>query len=184
MKNNLWKFVLVSLFVSTLAVGSYVIPDLGVTTRKIAAKAVTAAKIADATITNVQVFSNTLTGNEITPNVNLAGNTVQENGKNVVVSSTNAAASLKIVRGTLNSGGGVISGEGFSVSHTLTGQYNLTFTTAFASAPSVTMSANTGGATCAGYSSLSTTAVNVITFQCNTLGVANGEFSFTAIGPR
>lgn len=181
---HFWKIFLLIFALSTVAVGSYVIPDLGVTTRKLAAKAVTAAKIADATITNVQVFSNTLTGNEITPSVNLPGNAVQENGKNVVVSSTNAATSLKIVRGSLNSGGGIISGEGFSVSHTLTGQYNISFTSTFASAPSVTMSPDTGSATGAGYSSLSSSAVNVIIYSSSTLAVTNGPFSFIAIGPR
>lgn len=52
---NISRLILLAFFASTVAVGSYVIPDLGVTTRKIAASAVTTAKINDLAVTTAKI---------------------------------------------------------------------------------------------------------------------------------
>lgn len=173
---------------STLEIASGTIvqvKDLGISTAKLGSKVVTAAKIADSTITAAQIFSNTITGNEIAPNPNIPGNTLQENGKNVVVSNTNDASSLAIIRGSVAADGSILRGTGFSISHTLTGQYLVTFTTAFASTPSVVGSPNTAStATGVGYRDPSTTTVNMITYDSTTAAVTNGTFDFMVIGPR
>lgn len=70
-------------------------------------------------------------------NANFQGNSVQENGKNLVVSNANASASLAIIRGTVDSSGAIVVGEGFTANNPSTGNYTITFTTAFFAAPSV-----------------------------------------------
>jgi len=70
-------------------------------------------------------------------------------GNTVAVSNTNAASSLAIVRGSFyyNGSSMVISGgEGFSVTRTLAGNYNVTFSSVFADAPIVTFAGTNTGA--------------------------------------
>lgn len=78
----------------------------------------------------------TLIGTNITSNIDLPGNAVQENAKNLVVSNTNATNSISIVRGSYFSTGPVIlSGEGFSIARNGIGDVTVTFTTAFGDTP-------------------------------------------------
>lgn len=94
----------------------------------------------------------TITGSSVASSANFPGNTVQENGKNVVVSSSNATTSLAIVRG----GGSSISsncgnttyGEGYSCNRTGTGVFAITFTNAFSDTPVCTCSTSSNLAYC------------------------------------
>jgi len=141
-------------------------------------------------ITGGNIAASTITGTQITSNINLPGNTVQENGKNVVVSNTNAASSLAIVRGSIRyfSGGTSdnVTGEGWSSSRTGTGAYTITFSSAFADTPTVVVglmgSANSTGAGLV-LGSESTTGFQVNTSFVNGSAVDVG-FSFVAIGQR
>lgn len=81
-----------------------------------------------------------ISGSNIVSNINLPGSAVQENGKNLVVSSTNATTSLSIIRGIVTSGGTIVGGEGFSVTPTSTGIYTISFTNAYSDAPAMTAS--------------------------------------------
>jgi len=152
----------------------------GINTTQLANNAVIAAKIAN----------NTITGTQIAPSINLPGNTVQENGKNIVVSNTNASSSLCIVRGYCdgvhNPGSGTSYGEGWTVSVVSPGEFTITFTTPFASAPAFTASAapsnSLGSNTGSNVTNISTSSAGVTT-------LAGGSpftypFSFIAIGPR
>lgn len=56
----------------------------------------------------------------------------------IVVSANPSTAGLQIVRGTVSSTGTAVSGEGFSVSVLGTGNYTITFTTAFLDVPAFT----------------------------------------------
>lgn len=151
------------------------VKDLGITAAKIANTTITAAKIANATITGTQVSSN----------INLPGNTVQENGKNVVVSNTNASASLSVVRGYVDAVGGIISGEGFSVTNPAAGQYTITYTTAFVDNPAVVGSAHPPfpASTILNIPTAGTTAFTV--YITNTAGSPSSQdFTFISIGQR
>ncbi len=130
--------------------------------------------------------ANGITGSNIVSNVNLAGKAVQENGLNVVVSNTNATNSLAIVRGKVAGNGTTISGEGFSVSHPATGQYNITFSSAFADLPAIVVTTTL-------VSSLGSLSDNINTPTTSTATIrifatdgtpSNIDFSFIAIGQR
>lgn len=135
--------------------------------------------------TTIVISSNQL---KVATNVTLPGNvntsgTLQENGKYVVVSNTNAAGSLAMVRGTVNSDGTIKNGEGFTSSQISTGLYQITFTTAFADEPSVVGSIfNSGAATFSYFNKLSTGFQAAILIDSG--AGANDEFNFIAIGLR
>lgn len=130
-----------------------------------------------------------VTAAKIESNVNLAGNAVQENGRNLVVSNTNAAVSLAIVRG---SGAGVstdvIAGEGFTIAFPTTGQYIITFTTPFADVPAVSVTSMYPGILAMASHNgitLPTASGFTVFLQSRSDGSPNnGPFSFIAIGQR
>jgi hypothetical protein len=115
-------------------------------------------------------------------NGNLGGNAAQENGLNLVVSNANAAASLSILRGAIASGGGTISGEGWTVGNPSAGVWNITFSTPFADTPTVV-------ATCYDNAVTGQAYVNaVFTFGCTIHTIAgsfaNVSFNFIVVGQR
>jgi hypothetical protein len=90
--------------------------------------------------------SSTVTGSMVASNINLPGNAVQENGRNVVVSNTNDTTSLCIVRGKVNSNASVAIGVGWSATidnSPSTNNYHITFTTPFSDVPVVCANAFT-----------------------------------------
>jgi hypothetical protein len=102
-----------------------------------------------------------------------------------------ASERLRIVRGVFTQNGGIIVGSGFTVSHPATGQYRVTFTTAFQEAPAVTATADNGGIV-GQYSIVSTAGVryfeaNFRTFRGNDTAfpvASNEAVHFIAIGRR
>lgn len=109
----------------------------GVNTTQLADSAVSTAKLLDGAVTGSKMANATITGTQVSSSINLPGNSVQENGKNVVVSSTNASASLALVRGSVNGAGTIIGGEGFTITHSGTGAYVVTYSVSGADAPCV-----------------------------------------------
>ena len=103
-------------------------------------------------------------------------------GLNVVVSNTNAAAGLCIVRGYVSSSGVKLSGEGFTVNHVTTGEYTLTFTTPFADIPAVTVT-GIGSDVFANIFSGATISASTVTVVTGTVSSGSDQaFMFTAIG--
>jgi len=97
---------------------------------------------------------------------------------------TGGGENLRIVRGTVNADGSVVSGAGFTVSKAGTGLYTITFTTAFQDTPAVTATAVTDGVT-----SLDTLAAGSFGCGVHAGSVVGGnradrQFSFIAIGSR
>lgn len=141
---------------------------------------ITAAKIANSTITGTQVASN----------INLPGDSVQENGRNVIVSSTNAASSLAIIRGTVDYFGAIIAGEGFTISNPTGGTFIITFTVPFNSGyiPTaiVTPNGTTGSAQSPRIVALDYASGQVTMYANNGSGTTgwNQSFNFMIIGPR
>lgn len=103
--------------------------------------------------------------NSIINNINLPGNTVQENGRNVIVSQTNATTSLGIIRGLLPAAGTTpTSGEGFSYTHTgSSAVYVVSFTISFSDTPACLCNPAPAG---------------VSALLCNTCGISAGGVSF------
>lgn len=180
---------------ATITISANVIgvPNAGIGTNQLANSAVNASKIAAGTITNSQLQAGValvnigaagITATYLASNLNLPGNTVQENGKNLVVSNTNTSASLSIIRGQVNGTSNTVhDGEGFTVtSNNGTGTYGLGFTTAFVDLPSVFFSSNDTnglGASPPTINTLTTSSVSV-TFSM----AGNINFCFLAIGQR
>jgi len=97
---------------------------------------------------------------------------------------------LKIIRGTINADGTIITGSGFSVNRTDLGEYTITFTSAFSGAPTVTTSVifsdDTASKSIGIYvNSSSTTNCVIETFDSVNGGDDEGTgFTFIAIGPQ
>ena len=137
--------------------------------------------------TNVDNVTLTITTNVlgIPINVNLPGSGVKENGKLLVVSNTNAAASVALIRVRMDADGNVLAGEGATGVKIGQGQVTVTFTTNFADTPAVV--ATTENSAVPLVSNVSSPSVSgfLMTTRNATTGVtANNDFSFIAIGQR
>ncbi len=95
---------------------------------------------------------------------------------------------LRIIRGGVNSSGTSIQGSGFTSSRTGLGGYTVTFTTAFSSAPTITVSCGAAGQTVASLDAAIVASASTTSFTVNTgirnTGFFDEPFSFIAIGPR
>jgi hypothetical protein len=97
---------------------------------------------------------------------------------------------LRIVRGTVNADGTIGQGSGFSVSRTSTGQYTVTFTTAFSAEPTVTLTTYGNASDAFNGISLSSTVIKSASqFGANITNPGSTAFrdikwEFIAIGPR
>lgn len=94
-----------------------------------------------------------------------------------------ALGGMRVIRGTVNFDGTIIEGTGFSATQNATGDYTVTFDTAFSDPPSVVVSKvdpSTGGAELDGNPTAS--SFDVATTASGG-GAANRDFCFIAIGP-
>jgi hypothetical protein len=93
---------------------------------------------------------------------------------------------LRIVRGVLNSSGGIIVGSGFTASHPSSGTYTVTFSPAFSAPPAVTVSGESGGAVpiVATTDGVTANAASFKLFYSTTGGANDAPLHFTAIGPK
>jgi hypothetical protein len=90
---------------------------------------------------------------------------------------------LLIIRGVVRFDGVILAGTGFSVVHTGTGAYTLTFSPSFSDMPAVVVSVQHGVAQMATTSSVSSTTAFVGTW--NASGAASDQyFHFIAMGPQ
>lgn len=166
----------------------------GIPGTAIAPGSITTTQIAANTILDGNIALATITGASISSNINLPGNTVQEDGKNLVVSQSNAASSLSIIRGSTAPGGGatITAGEGFTLAGAGTGLYTVTFSIPLSAAPAVVASINyiNGGAgpgAIVGIISIfniGNGGFQYWTLAGNGAGAVNFGISFIAIGPR
>jgi hypothetical protein len=92
---------------------------------------------------------------------------------------------LRIVRGVVSGAGGIIVGSGFTVSHVTptSGQYTVTFNTAFNGAPAVTATADLNGRIISTAGVVSSSA-NFQTRDSVSGLATDAAFHFIAIGPR
>ncbi len=96
---------------------------------------------------------------------------------------------LRIVRGSVASNGTLLSGSGFTCSRTGNATYQVTFTTAFSSNPSVVVSCGAPGAPAVNSQDVATLTGGSTTGFTVLIGVRNvgffdEPFSFIAVGPR
>lgn len=140
-----------------------------------------AADLATDSVTTSKIMDSNVTSAKIQASVNLTG-TPTSVGKNIVVSNTNAAASLAIVRGTVDAAGSLTGGEGFSIVHSSTGIYTLNFTSAFVDTPVAVVSAVQAAVVCT-TQNLSTLAVQIRTYD-NLFALSDAAFSVIIIGQR
>jgi hypothetical protein len=163
-----------------------------VSAAQIVAGSITGSQIAAATIAGSNIINNTITGTQIAASVTIssavaspsisATTFMQLASHNVIVSSTNAATALKIIRGVVSGAGAVLAGEGFTVSGYSGGQCGITWVTAFASEPAMTVSAYSNGSPPSDtpyINNADTTDAGVFT-----INGSNVAFQFIAIGPR
>jgi hypothetical protein len=121
-----------------------------ITTANILNETITSADIANGTITSADLGTNSVNADEIAANAvgaseiaanavgnsELADNSVSWN--KLGINTIRAEETLRIIRGTVSAGGGIIAGSGFTVNRYSTGLYQIQFTAPFSSRPSVT----------------------------------------------
>ena len=101
-----------------------------------------------------------------------------------------SAENLRLVRGTVSSGGGITAGSGFTVSRTKTGHYRITFSPQFPSPPSVAVTQIFGSFGSGGDTRDNAVLTGITATECevkvgNSAGAASDrQFSFVVIGPR
>lgn len=89
---------------------------------------------------------------------------------------------LTIVRGSVNSSGTKTAGEGFTSVRNSSGNFTITFSTAFSVAPVAVASITASGTITANVTAASTTALTVLTFVGGSS--TDSGFNFVAIGER
>jgi hypothetical protein len=95
--------------------------------------------------------------------------------------ATDSTESLRIIRGTIGSGGNIVKGSGFTVSHPGTGGYTINFTTAFSDVPTVTVTAVSYVARAGAVISASSVNIGIANFSGTP---TDDSFHFIAIGPQ
>lgn len=155
---------------------------------------ITVTQMGANSVGSVQIINGSISGPQLVNNINMPGDTVQENGKNVIVSNTNAAASLALVRATIARTGGIVSGEGFTIARTggaslgFPGRWTVTFTTPFADIPAMTgNSQNTGLPTddiILWFVRVTAADADILVFDGQVGSSQDSPFSFVAIGQR
>lgn len=183
------KYVTLSITSSLAANYNIVLPALPAQTNVVTLD--TSGNMASITYDSVGQAMTSIGANALastSTNANFSGKAVQESGKNIVVSNTNATNSLAIVRGKLDgSTTGILSGEGFTFVRPADGQFDITFTTAFADLPSVVISGSLSGTIGSTSDNINppTNSTITIRMQARSDGSAsNVGFSFMAIGQR
>jgi hypothetical protein len=146
------------------------------------ATSIAGTQLATGTLTGAQMANATITGTQVASNINLAGKAAQESSKNLVVSNTNATNSLAIIRGTCDSAGNIVSGEGFTVNHSGTGTYIISYSTSFNDAPAMTAT-GVNTAMTAQLTSIGASSVTLTTRVAGG-GITDIAFSFIIIGQR
>lgn len=116
-----------------------------------------------------------------TNNPSFGGTVAQIGGLNIVTSNTNTTNPLAIVRGTVNSSGGINTGEGFSSALSGTGFYTITFTTSFTDTPAVVVSGILNATIIVVAANISSGGFQVTTTLPNGSSISTA-FSFIAIG--
>ena len=104
-------------------------------------------------------------------------------GTNGQYFATGGAENLRIVRGIVNTSGGIYNGTGFTITHTSTGNYTITFSPAFADAPSLTITAYTAGSPVTANCTGGTPSGYSVTTWVGTTQ-ADSWWNFVAIGAR
>jgi len=183
------------------------VPDYGISTAKLADDAVTAGKIVDdvALPGNCSTTGNFTVGDATTDTARIGGATgpdlkyksaralyIRANAGSVdlpiVTSADPTTHALVIVRGYVDSSGnspgaGTSRGEGWTAAKNGTGDYQITFSNAFAEAPTVIACPRGGAQVYTGNPTTVTTSGAQITIW-NAAGILDREFHFIAIGIR
>jgi len=97
------------------------------------------------------------------------------------------AEKLRIIRGVVDASGNLLHGTNFSVVHTGTGAYTVTFSPAFSDFPAVTVSAQSGLARMATTTNVGNTNAEVRIFDGTPTGngaAVDAQFAFIAAGPQ
>lgn len=149
-----------------------VVASGGIGQTNMAANSVGTSQLIDGNVTSLKIQSG----------VNLAGFPTSA-AKYLIASQTNAASGLGLIRGSVDSSGTAVLGEGFSVSDVATYTKRVTFTTAFASAPVIVFS-NYDGIVTGLQNAVVSSTTTYFDLTDATSAFRPASFSFIAIGPR
>lgn len=147
---------------------------------QVALKGITNAQIADLTLTGAKLTNPFLWsgGSQMTGNTN---NVLFNITRYLFTSQADTGSQMGILRGTFDSGGVVLLGEGFTVNHTGTGEYTVNFSTGFGDTPVVVAVANANTAFWVSVGSVGAGSVNIKVFNTSNAATDNAV-NFYAVG--
>ena len=169
------------------AVASSEILDGTIATADIADSAVTTAKIADGTIATADLADNSVTAakiiNATVTGTDIAAGTITD--ANLGTNTATTVENLRIIRGTVNGAGQIVTGTGFTAAIHDSSLVKITFNAGtFSSAPSVVVSP---WETSVGWTQYVSGISSTMFYSGATLsgtGYGRQNFTFIAIGPR
>jgi len=187
------QFAAVAATVTNGAIMNTQLAGNAVTNRNLTANAVNATNIASGQVVkSLNGLADTVllsAGANVT--ITPSGNTLQIGETNPAAITANAETNLTVIRGIVSDTGVPYSGTpGFTVSHTSTGHYTVTFTKPFSGVPAITLAASESwGYTVNldnGVNNQTASAFYIVT-ETGTSGsttATDAAFQFIAIGPK
>lgn len=181
---NIAALAITTALLAANAVTTAKITDLNVTTAKINDLGVTTGKIDDLGVTTAKINAGAVTSAKLDTNIAVTGTLKAASTHAVVLNNQTSTVSLSIVRGHVRgTTGAIVSGNGFTSVRNGTGDFTLTFSTAFAHIPSVCVTAynnSVATATHARIYSASSTTARVVIEITSTLALWDDDFFFIA----
>ncbi len=156
----------------------------GLAAASLATNSVTTAKILNGNVTSAKLDTSISTTTIAATGALSGGTAITLSSKNVVVSQTNAASSLGIIRGSVSLGGAGDSGEGYTLSNPDGNTTRVTFSQGYGVSPTVVWSKGYNGSTVIASNDWTVTAVSTAQFDIASAGASPAGFSFIVIGPR
>lgn len=169
--------------IANLAITTAKIADLGITTAKINTDAVTSDKIADDAVGSDQIAADAVGTSEIAPDSVGASEIapLAVTGAEIANSTIGDGKLItRIIRGKINADGSIGRGTGFTVSKPGTGQYVITYTSAFSTNPVGVATLQAGGDKMLYVDDGFTTKLEVYT-QDESSGPEDQPFSFIVV---
>lgn len=166
--------------------GASIPTSQGLTAANISATAgITGSQLsASAGITGGQIASATITDTNLTNNIDLPGTDPSVSGGFRIISgNANNASAMVISRANVSSAGALLSGEGIGSSKTGTGNYDITYSTAFVGVTPTVVVCSTESLKSASVTTSSTTGCHIIT-NITGGGVTDSGFNLIIMGHR
>jgi hypothetical protein len=180
------NFGITSLQLANNSVTASAIANNAVTTSAIASNAVTGAKIGTLAngVNTINIVDGAVTSAKVQSSINLPGTPTAASRAIVSSYASTPGPQLGMIRGRVQANGVAIGGEGFTSVPNSTGNYTVTWNTAFSDVPSVVATSLSAGTYMVNAAVTGSGSANVTCYDASTLAPVNLAFQFVAVGIR